>query len=400
MASVNKKMAVLGNVRSVIRDIFEYGNQRAKEIGRENIFDFSLGNPSVPSPNCLTEEIISLCENNDPVALHGYTSAVGAEDVREAIANDINLRFNAGVTKNDIYMTCGAAASLTVTLNALTCEGDSVVAIAPFFPEYRVFAEAAGATLSVVPANTKDFTVDLNAFEKAITPSVKAVIVNSPNNPTGVVIPPKTIKEMCRILKAKEEEYAHPIFLISDEPYRELVYDETTEVPYLMNEYDDTVVCYSFSKSLSVPGERIGYIAVSGKMKDHDDVFAAVCGAGRALGFVCAPSMMQRVVAKCLGKTSDLEVYKTNRDILYEALTSYGFECVRPDGAFYLFVKSPEEDATAFSLKARKHELLIVPSDSFGCPGYVRISYCVQTDMLKRSLPAFKKLAEEYGLTK
>lgn len=391
-------MAALGTVRSVIRDIFEYGNQRAKEIGRENVFDFSLGNPSVPAPDCLTDEIVSLCENSDPVALHGYTSAVGAEDVREAVANDINTRFGAGVTKNDIYMTCGAAASLTVTLNAICCGGDSVVAIAPFFPEYRVFAEAAGAVLKVVPANTKDFTVDLEAFEKAIDKTTKAVIINSPNNPTGVVIPPETIKAMCSILRKKEEELSTTIFLISDEPYRELVYDDTTVVPYLMNEYDDTVVCYSFSKSLSVPGERIGYIAVSNKMKAHDDVYAAVCGAGRALGYVCAPSMMQRVAAKCLGKTSDIGVYKVNRDLLYEALTSYGFECVHPDGAFYLFVKSPEPDANAFSMKARAHELLVVPSDSFGCPGYVRISYCVLTEMINRALPAFKKLAEEYGL--
>ena len=400
MGSVNSKMAALGNVRSVIRELFEYGNKRAKEIGRENIFDFSLGNPSVPAPEKLTDTIISLCKDTDPVALHGYTSAPGAEDVRAAIADDINKRFSAGVTKNDIYMTCGAAASLTVTLNALANEGDSVVAIAPFFPEYRVFAEAAGFHFVVVPANTKDFTVDLLAFENSIDASVKAVIVNSPNNPTGVVIPPEIIRSMCSILKAKEAEFGHPIFLISDEPYRELVYDPSTVVPYLINEYDDTIVCYSFSKSLSVPGERIGYIVVSNRMKDHDDVYAAVCGAGRALGFVCAPSMMQRVAAACLGEVSDLEVYRTNRDLLYNALTEYGFQCFHPDGAFYLFVKAPEEDANTFSLRARNHELLLVPSDSFGCPGYVRIAYCVKTEMIQHSLPAFKALAQEYGICK
>lgn len=398
MENVNKKMASLGKVRSVIRDIFEYGNQRAKEIGRENVFDFSLGNPSVPAPDCLNGEIISLCENCDSVALHGYTSAVGAEDVRQAIADNINSRFNAGITKDDIYMTCGAAASLTITLNALVCEGDSVAVIAPFFPEYKVFAETAGAALRTVPANTNDFTVNLEAFEEAIDETVKAVIINSPNNPTGVVIPPETLKKMCDILRAKEKEYSKKIYLISDEPYRELVYDDKTVVPYVPNEYDDTIVCYSFSKSLSVPGERIGYIAVSGKTENRDDVYAAICGAGRALGFVCAPSMMQRVVAKCLGKTSDIEVYKTNRDLLYNSLTEYGFDCVYPDGAFYLFVKSPEKDANSFSDKARNHELLLVPSDSFGCEGYVRISYCVSTDMIKRALPAFKSLAEEYGL--
>lgn len=398
MASINEKMAELGRVRSVIRDIFEYGNQRAKEIGRENIFDFSLGNPSVPAPKCLDDEIVSLCENGNSVVFHGYTSAQGAEDVRQAVAEDINRRFNIGMTKDLIYMTCGAAASLTVTLNALVCEGDSVVVIAPFFPEYRIFIEAAGADIKIVPANTQNFTVDIEAFEKAIDSTVKAVIINSPNNPTGVVIPPETLKKMCDILRKKEKDYSKEIFLVSDEPYRELIYDAKTEVPYVINEYDNTVVCYSFSKSLSVPGERIGYIAVSPKMECRTEVYSAVCGAGRALGFVCAPSMMQRVIAKCLGKTSDIEVYKTNRDLLYNSLTEYGYQCVYPDGAFYLFVKAPEADAKEFALKAREYELLIVPSDSFGCEGYVRISYCVSTDMIKRSLPAFKALAEEYGL--
>ena len=396
MSDVNEKMAALGKVRSVIRDIFEYGNARRREIGAENVYDFSLGNPSVPAPREVDDAVRDLLENTDSVALHGYTSAVGDEGVRRAVADDINRRFSAGVTKDDIYMTCGAAASLTVTLGAVVNEGDEVVVIAPFFPEYRVFAEKAGATVVVVPADTDSFQVDLDALSRAVTPRTKAVIINTPNNPTGVVIKRERLEGLCALLRAREEEYGKTIFLISDEPYRELVYDDGIEVPYVTNLYDDTVVCYSFSKSLSLPGERIGYIVVPQKVKDSREVYAAVCGAGRALGYVCAPSTMQRVVARCLGKTSDISVYKTNRDLLYESLTSYGYECVYPDGAFYLFVKSPDESAAAFCERAKKYELLLVPSESFGCPGYVRISYCVSTDMIKRSLPSFKALIEEY----
>ena len=396
MSDFNENAVRLGKVRSVIRDIFEYGNKRRAEIGAENVFDFSLGNPSVPAPAAVDCTIRELLESFDSVALHGYTSAVGDDKVRLAIAENINERFGARVTKDDIYMTCGAAASLTVSLGAIVNEGDEVVVIAPFFPEYRVFAEKAGATLVVVPADTESFQVDIDAFARALSPRTKAVIVNTPNNPTGVVIKRERLEALCNILREREAQYEHTIYLISDEPYRELVYDEATEVPYLVNMYDDTIVCYSFSKSLSLPGERIGYILVSNRMKNNRDVFAAVCGAGRALGYVCAPSTMQRVVARCLGMTSDVSVYKTNRDLLYGALSSYGYECVYPDGAFYLFVKAPEADAHAFCEKAKKYELLLVPSDSFGCPGYVRISYCVSTDMIKRSLPAFKKLIEEY----
>ena len=396
MANINKKAEALGKVRSVIRDIFEYGNARRKKIGAENVYDFSLGNPSVPAPEEVDAAIRDLLDNFSSVALHGYTSAVGDDGVRAKIADDINARFGAGVTKDDIYMTCGAAASLTISLGAVVNDGDEVIAIAPFFPEYRVFAEASGAKLVVVPADAGSFQVDLAAFEAALTPKTKAVIINSPNNPTGVVIKRDRLEEMIGILKNKEAEFGTTIYLIADEPYRELVYDDSTEVPYLIGMYDDTVVCYSFSKSLSLPGERIGYIVVSNRMKDSRDVYAAVCGAGRALGFVCAPSTMQRVVSRCLGKTSDISVYKKNRDLLYNSLTSFGYECVYPDGAFYLFVKAPEEDAGAFCERAKAHELLLVPSDSFGCPGYVRISYCVSTEMIERSLPAFKALMEEY----
>ena len=397
MAKINEKMLALGTVRSVIRDTFEYGNKRAAEIGRENVFDFSLGNPSVAAPDVVGDTMIDLIKNENPVMLHGYTSAQGAQPVREAIAEDINKRFNAGVDKDDIYMTCGAAASLTVSINALACDGDEFIAIAPFFPEYRVFVEASGAKLVTVPADTKAFQIDFDSLIASITPNTKAVIINTPNNPTGVVLTEETITRLCDILREKSEEYGSPIYLISDEPYRELVYDDSTVVPYLINCYDNTLVCYSFSKSLSLPGERIGYIVVSNKMKDNRDIYAAVCGAGRALGFVCAPSMMQKVVVKGLGQTADMSVYKKNRDLLYNALTSYGYECVSPDGAFYLFVKSLEEDANAFCMKARDYELLLVASDSFGCEGYVRISYCVTTEMIERSLPAFEKLAKAYG---
>ena len=391
----NKQMTGLGKKRSTIREIFEYGNRRAAEIGRENIFDFSLGNPSVPAPDCVNKTVKSLASDFDSVALHGYTSAQGAFDVRKKIADYINEKYSAPVTPDCLYMTCGAAASLTICVNALCCDRDEFITFTPFFPEYRVFVEAAGGSLVAVESEDGTLQIDAKKLESAINEHTKAVIVNSPNNPSGVVLNRKSIDALCNILRKKSEEYSHPIFLISDEPYRELVYDGQ-EVPYLINEYDDTFVCYSFSKSLSLPGERIGYIAVSPKLHDFADAYAAVCGAGRALGYVCAPSMMQRVVAACLGQTSDVSVYKENRDLLYNGLTKAGYECVYPDGAFYLFVKSPEPDANAFCERAKKYELLLVPSDDFGCPGYVRIAYCVSTELIKRSLPAFEKLMKEY----
>ncbi len=395
---INKKMEGLGKVRSVIRDLFEYGNARKAEIGADKVFDFSLGNPSVPAPDCVTEELKSLIENENPLALHGYSSAQGDFSVRKAIAEHINSTHGTSFTPNSIYMTVGAAAGLTISLNALVCEGDEVIAFAPFFPEYRVFAEAAGAKF-VAMAPTADFGIDTDALSATVNENTKAVIVNSPNNPSGVVLGEANIIALCELLKAKSAEYGHPIYLISDEPYRELVYDGI-EVPYITKYYKDSLVCYSFSKSLSIPGERIGYIAVSPDATDAGDVYAAVCGAGRALGYVCAPTLFQKLAARCLGKTADVSVYRHNRDLIYGALCSYGFECVKPDGAFYLFMKTPEADAGAFSEKAKKHELLLVPADSFGCPGYVRISYCVSTEQIENSLPAFKALAAEYGLIK
>lgn len=390
-----ESLVKLGKVRSEIREIFEYGNKRKAEIGAENVFDFSIGNPSVPAPKSVDNAIIDLVNNFDSVALHGYTSAQGDAHVRETIANYINDKFGTNVTANNIYMTCGAAASLTIVMNAILQKDDECIVFTPYFPEYGVFIERTGAKLVEVKSQEKTFQIDMDNFEKAINEKTKAVIINSPNNPSGVVYTVETIEKMCQLLKKKEEEYGHPIFLITDEPYRELVYDDT-EVPYVINYYDNTFVCYSYSKALSLPGERIGYIVVSPKMIDEEDAYAAVCGAGRALGYVCAPSMLQRVIEKCISDTSDISIYKENRDLLYNALTKMGFECVYPDGAFYLFVKAMGEDAYEFCEKAKEYELLLVPADSFGTPGYVRVSYCVQTKQIEDALPAFEKLAESY----
>lgn len=391
---VNEKMFALGTNRSVIREIFEYGNKRRAEIGSENVFDFSLGNPSIPAPKEVNEIMVKLLTEIDPVKIHGYTSAQGDPTVRSAIADSINKRFGIGATPDLIYMTCGAAASLTITLNAIINNGEQVIALAPFFPEYRVFAEKAGAEFVVSKCREDNFQIDFDDLENTITEKTKAIIVNSPNNPTGVVLSEQTIKELSALLNKKQKEYGKNIYIICDEPYRELAYG--VEVPYIPSYYDNTIVCYSYSKSLSLPGERIGYIFVSPKADSKNEIYAAVCGAGRALGFVCAPSLLQLTVKECVDLTSDVSVYKKNRDILYNALSEYGYTCVSPDGAFYLFVKSPEKDANAFCEKAKKYDLLLVPSDSFGFEGYVRISYCVSTSQIEKSLPYFKKLIDEY----
>lgn len=393
---ISEKKALLGKKSSAIREIFEYGNRRKVEIGAGNVFDFSLGNPSVCPPDIVKEELIHLLDTEDGVSLHGYTSAAGAYSTREAIAEYLRDTYNTDDTAENIYMTVGAAASLTITLSAFVCDGDEVIVLAPYFPEYRVFAESAGARVVEVKCRENDFQIDIDALRKAVNENTKAVIVNSPNNPTGAVFTEENIKALSALLSEKEAEYSHPIYIISDEPYRELVYGDI-KVPYTANYYDDTVSCYSFSKSLSLPGERIGYICVPKKCADSKDLFFAVCGAGRSLGFVCAPSLMQKMIPACLGKTSDISVYDRNRKMLLSSLTDFGYDCVSPDGAFYLFVKALEKDAAAFCERAKKYELLLVPSDSFGVPGYVRISYCVSTDQIERSLPAFKKLAEEYG---
>ena len=393
---LSQKMYELGSRRSVIREIFEYAKKRSAEIGSENVFDFSLGNPSVPAPARVEETIRGLLDTCDPIALHGYTSAQGDFGVRDTIAKSINRRFGTRLTADSLYMTVGAAASLSICCKALTVPEDEFITFAPFFTEYKVFVEAAGAKLVVVPVREKDFQIDPDEFEARINEHTKGIIINSPNNPSGVVYSADTIEAVCDILSRKETEYGHPIYLIADEPYREIVYDGI-QVPYLMNYYKNTLVCYSYSKALSLPGERIGYIAVSPDMEEERRVYAAVCGAGRALGYVCAPSLFQRVAAACVEETADLSVYKENRDLMYRSLTEYGYECVRPDGAFYLFVRALEPDAAAFCERAKKYELLLVPGDDFGCPGYVRIAYCVKTEQIINALPAFKKLVEEYG---
>lgn len=392
---ISEKMMGLGKKRSVIREIFEFGNKRRAEIGAENVYDFSLGNPSIPAPDFVNETMKKLVTEMDSVALHGYTSAQGAPAVRKAISDHINSRFNINATPDLLYMTCGAAASLTITLNALVNDGDEVIVLAPFFPEYTVFAEKAGATVKVVKCRETDFQIDFEALSKAVNKNTKAIIVNSPNNPSGVVFNEETIKGLANLLNQKSKEFGTEIYIIADEPYRELVYGDIT-VPYIPEYYNNTVVCYSYSKSLSLPGERIGYIFVSPKVENCDDVYAAVCGAGRALGFVCAPSLLQYTVAECVGLTGDISAYEKNRNLLYNALTEYGYTAAKPDGAFYLFVKSPEKDAAAFCEKAKKYDILLVPGEGFGCPEYVRISYCVSYEMIEKSLPYFKKLIEEY----
>ena len=391
-------MMQLGKKRSVIRDIFEYANSRRAQIGAENVFDFSLGNPNVPAPEIVNRTIRELLDTQDDASLHGYTSAQGAAPVRKAIADNLNERFGTAFHADNLYMTCGAAASLRITLTALSAEGDEVIVFTPYFPEYGVFTSTAGMKLVEVSSDAATFQIDFEKLGAALTPSTKAVIVNSPNNPSGVVYTEETIRRLSDLLAQREKEYGHPIYLISDEPYRELVYDGI-EVPYLTKYYQNTIVCYSYSKSLSLPGERIGYILVPDEVCDSKDLYAAVCGAGRALGYVCAPSMMQQVVAKATGQVADLNIYRENRDLIYNALTQYGFTCIHPDGAFYLFVKSPVEDAVAFYEKAKEFDLMLVPADSFGTPGFVRIAYCVSTEMIRRSLPAFQKLAQAYGLS-
>ena len=393
---ISEKMMQLGKKSSIIREIFEYGKKRKAEIGAENVFDFSLGNPSVPAPQKVTDVMTKLINEVPAEVLHGYTSGPGDMNVRDAIAEYINNKFGVNANAGLIYMTCGAAASLTITVNAIAEEGDEVIAFAPFFPEYRVFTEQAGAKFVVVPCKKEDLQIDFDALSNAINENTKAIIINSPNNPSGVIVPEKDIIKLTDLLKEKQKEYNKEIFLISDEPYRELVFTGE-KVPYIPCYYDNSFVCYSYSKALSLPGERIGYIFVSPTMKDAGDVYAAVCGSGRALGYVCAPSLMQYTIVQCLDDTADISIYEKNRKLLYEGLTDIGYTVIKPDGAFYMFVKALEDDAFKFYERAKNFELLLVPSDDFGCEGFVRISYCVDTKLIENSLPAFKALFEDYN---
>lgn len=394
---LNEKMIELGENSSVIRELFEYGNRRKAEIGADKVLDFSLGNPNVPCPDRVTRSFMHLLEETEAASLHGYTSAPGDMTVRKAVSDYMNEKYGIGCEPSDFYMTAGAAASLTITLRSVCREGSQVIVFTPYFPEYKVFIENAGGTTVEVPVRTEDFQPDFEALERALNRDTAAVIVNSPNNPTGAVLTEESLKKLSELLEKAQERFGTEIFLISDEPYRELVY-EGTKLALPVNYYDNTIVCYSWSKSLSMPGERIGYIMVSPRAARRRKIFAAICGSGRSLGFVCAPALMQYVVAMNQGVTSDLEEYAKNRQLIYEIVTGCGFEAVRPDGAFYLFVKSPSGDGNELSERAKKYELLLVASDSFGIEGYVRISYCVSRQQIEKSAEAFRALAADYGL--
>lgn len=394
---ISKKMKQLASNNSVIRAMFEEGQNMAREYGAENVYDFSLGNPSVPAPEAVKDAIREILDQEDSLMVHGYMSNVGYQDVRQAVAESLNRRFGTDFHENNIIMTVGAAGGLNVILKTLLNPGDEVLTFAPYFTEYGNYVANYDGKLVVVSPNTVDFQPNLREFAEKITPRTKAVIVNNPNNPTGVVYSAETCREMSRILREKQHELGTDIYLISDEPYRELAYDGV-EVPYLTEYYANTVVCYSWSKSLSLPGERIGYLVIPNELSDYELVYAAAGIATRVSGFVNAPSLMQRAVARCLDAQTDVEAYNRNREALYQGLKACGFECIKPQGAFYLFVKTPTADEAEFVQRAKKYHILVVPGSSFACPGYVRIAYCVSYETIIRSLPYFQELAKEYGL--
>ena len=395
MANVNKTALGLGSQRSVIRELFEFGKKRIAEVGAENVFDFSIGNPSVPAPESVNETAIRLLKEMDPVLIHSYTSAQGDAQVREKIAASIRRRFDYPAKADSLYMSTGAAGALCGCLNGLLNPGEEVIVFAPFFPEYKVFIEGAGGVMKLIPADIEAFQIDFDRLEEALSPDTKAVIINSPNNPSGAVYSEETIRRLSKVLREKSSEYGHVIYLITDEPYREIAFSGV-KVPYVPKYYPNTLVCYSWSKSLSLPGERMGYVQVAEDMEEKEAVYAAVAGASRFLGYVSAPSLFQRVCAECVDETSDVSVYETNKDILVKGLRQIGFSVVEPQGTFYMFPRTLIEDDIAFCEKAKDFNLLIVPGSGFGCPGHVRISYCVPTGRAQRSLEAFAKLAEYY----
>lgn len=381
--------------KSVIRELFAYGSERAKEIGYENVFDYSLGNPSVPTPESFTQEMLRLLQSEDPVSLHGYSPSLGIDSVRDAVAQSLNDRFEMNYQKEDIFMVSGAAGAIAHAVRAVTVPGDEILTFAPFFPEYMPYIGASGAVLKVVPADVSTFQINFDAFIEMLNDKVMAVLINSPNNPSGIVYSTETINKLAMILSEKEEEFGHPIYIISDEPYREIVF-EGIDSPFIAAHYHNTITCYSFSKSLSLPGERIGYIAVNPACENATllvDMFGQI---SRGIGHNCPPSIIQMAVVKSLYDTSDLSVYETNKNILYTELTKMGFEIVEPGGTFYMFPKALEEDAKAFSDKAKTLDLLLVPSDTFGVAGHFRISYCISTEKVERSIPVFQKLADMY----
>ena len=392
---ISDKMMTFVKTSSVIRAMFEEGKRLANIYGAENVYDFSLGNPSVEPPKEIKEALVDILNEEEPGKIHGYMNNSGYEDVREKIALSINKNFGTNFKDTNIIMTVGAAGGLNVILKSLLNPGDEVITFAPYFGEYRNYVSNYDGILVTVVPDPKDFQPNLSEFEDKITRNTKAVIINSPNNPTGVVYSEETIKALADILNNKQEEYNNSIYLISDEPYRELVYDNV-EVPYLTKYYKNTIVGYSFSKSLSLPGERIGYLVIPDETDDYENLVSAANVANRILGFVNAPSLIQRAVARCLDTKVDVEIYNRNRELLYQSLLSYGYECVKPQGAFYLFVRALEEDDRKFAAAAKRYNILIVPGSSFGCPGYVRIAYCVDYSVIERSLPSFKKLADDY----
>ena len=394
---VNQEYYNLGTAPSVIRQLFAYGLEQAAKVGADRVYDYSLGNPSIPAPKKVNESIKKIVDEMDSIKLHGYSMAAGFDTARAAVAKDLANRFGLDVKASELFFTCGAAPALISIIKALIVDADSeIMAVAPFFPEYRPFVNANGGKLVVVPADTKAFQIHLDEVEKRITKNTQGIIINSPNNPSGVVYTEETLKGLAALLERKSAEYGHPIYIIADEPYRELVYGGV-KVPFIPCLYKNTIVCYSYSKSLSLPGERIGYVYVPGFADDSHEVYAAIAGAARIMGHVCPPTLMQKVIEYCAEERPDLVAYDENRNLLYNSLREMGYECAKPDGAFYLFVKAPNGDANAFSEKAKlEHNLLVVPADGFGCPGYFRLSYCVANDMIQRSLPAFKAMIESY----
>ena len=388
--------AMLGG-KSVIRELSEYATARGAEIGYENVFDYSLGNPSVPCPQDYTDAVIDMYKTAEPVALHGYSPSLGIPSVRKAIAESLNRRFDMDYTADYIFPTTGAAGALAHALRVVTTPGDEVITFAPYFPEYQPYVNGTGAHLTVVPADTENFQINFDAFEKALNPGTAAVLINTPNNPSGAVYSAETLTRLAEVLNAKQTEYGHDIFLIADEPYREIVFDGG-EQPYPSKFYDNTLSCYSYSKSLSLPGERIGYVAANPRCEDAEYI-VPMCGQiSRGTGHNCPASLIQLAVAECLDETSDLGVYETNMELIYAELKKLGFTVVKPSGTFYIFPKALEEDANAFCKKAMKYDLALVPGDSFGCPGYFRMAYCIDTEKVRRSFAALEKfVAEEYG---
>jgi len=390
----NQTAYELGANGSIIRELGQFGQELARKIGPENVFNFCIGNPSLPTPAAVQEAFLDILQNTDPVEVHSYTPAIGELAARQAIAEDLNCRYGADVTADELIIGCGAAPELAAVFHALAVPGSEILALAPFFPEYKPLVEASGAAFRVVPASAPDFQISMDRLETMLTPHTVAIIINSPNNPSGVVYTRQTLQQLAALLERKSAEFGHPVYIVSDEPYRELAYGGV-EVPFVPAIYRDTVICYSYSKSLSLPGERIGYVYVPRQVTDGIGLYHAVVGGFRATGHICAPSLLQKVIARCAHLKPDLAMYDRNRTVLYEALTKYGYEVAKPDGAFYLFVKAPGGSAMAFMEKAKKRGLLVVPGDDFGCPEYFRMCYCVDHEMILRSLPLFRELAAD-----